>query len=322
MFRTEIRLSPSEDKITYHTPVLSAGSCFASVMGQKMKENKLQVYSNPFGVIFNPVSLFNLISDSINNKVPDDRFYINNHGVYYNLNLHSDFASEDLSLLKRQVKDTFRKAGDFIRSTRWIIITLGTAWVYEQQNGLLVANCHKLPSNRFIKRLIATEEILSAFGQMYQLIQNLNKNIKFIITISPVRHIKDSLELNSVSKSVLRLASHQICTSYKNVEYFPGYELMMDDLRDYRFYKRDMIHPTEVAEDYIWEKFSNRYFSEETISIISEWQQLKKSLSHKPFNPTSGAHQEFLRKTLLKLEKLNTQIDVQEEILDIKKQIL
>jgi hypothetical protein len=323
MFRTELTLKPSEAKISYETPVLSAGSCFAVVMGQRMIENKLKVSSNPFGVIFNPVSLFRLLNYSLERKFPEISSYVEGLDQFYNLELHSDFASPKLEQLVFEVEEAIVHTGEFLKETKWLIITLGTAWVYQKvDTGLLVANCHKLPSHLFHKKLLSVEEIVSSFSKTYKNIKAKHPDINFIITVSPVRHIKDTLELNSVSKSVLRLAADQLETAFDDVDYFPSYEIMTDDLRDYRFYKKDMIHPTEVAEDYIWGKFTHKYFSEEALQMMQEWQQLKKAVHHRPFNPATEAHQTFIRKTIEKLEKLNSKIDVLVEIQHLKNQLL
>lgn len=145
--------------------------------------------------------------------------------------------------------------------------------------------------------------------------------MKIILTVSPVRHLKDTLELNSVSKSVLRLACHQIAGQFDDVEYFPAYEIVMDDLRDYRFYKADMLHPTEEAEDYVWDKFMERYFSPALRDFIHRWQAILLAMRHKPFHPGSSAHQQFLRETLKRLEEFKSLVDVEEEILTLKQQI-
>ena len=217
----------------------------------------------------------------------------------------------------------FQEVNQQLQEARVLIITTGTAFVYEQKSlQLAVANCHKQAQKDFLRRLSSLEEMHTGFEKFYYALKKHNPAIKIILTVSPVRHIKDSLELNSVSKSLLRLLAHQTCERYPELSYFPSYELQLDDLRDYRFYGRDLLHPSEEAEDYIWEKFISTYFSEESRKFLKEWQGIKRALSHRPFNPASEAHQSFIRKTIKKLEDFPYQVDVSEEILQLKSQLL
>lgn len=177
----------------------------------------------------------------------------------------------------------------------------------------MVANCHKLPSQYFEKKLLSENEIVASFLEFRNALLKFNPNIRIILTLSPVRHLKDTLELNSVSKSVLRSACYTIASGFEDTEYFPAYEIMMDDLRDYRFYKSDMLHPSEDAESYIWKKFCSRYISEETEAFINEWESILAALSHKAFHPSSPAHQRFLKDTLKRLENFKGIVNVEKE---------
>jgi hypothetical protein len=194
--------------------------------------------------------------------------------------------------------------------------------VYENKKSKeIVSNCHKKPQINFDKFLLSQKRIVESFEKFYQELKNINKEVRIILTVSPVRHIKDTLELNSVSKSILRLTCHTLSGAYSDIEYFPSNEIMIDDLRDYRFYKADMIHPSEVAIDYIWEKFGETYFGEETLKFIGEWSKIKSALNHKPFQSDSPAHQQFLKETLSKLNQLKSRVDVSEEIEALKEQL-
>jgi hypothetical protein len=211
----------------------------------------------------------------------------------------------------------------FLETTSRILITYGTAWSYSRKDtGEAVANCHKLPQGNFQKRLLNSDEVVESFGLLFNRLRNLNPDISIILTLSPVRHLRDTLELNSVSKAVLRVACHHIAEQFESVEYFPAYEMMMDDLRDYRFYKSDMLHPTEDAEDYIWDKFSEKYFTSETKTFLKEWGSVLAALAHRPFHPASEAHQRFLKETLKKLEGLKSSVDVREEIAAVRGRIV
>jgi hypothetical protein len=194
------------------------------------------------------------------------------------------------------------------------MITYGTAWVYQRQDtGEIVSNCHKMPAAAFAKSLLTQKQILASFDAFYRHLKAMNPVIKLVLTVSPVRHLKDTLALNSVSKSLLRLCCHTITEQYPGVDYFPAYEIMMDDLRDYRFYKSDMIHPSADAEDYIWERFLECYASASLREFIAKWQVIQSALKHKPFHPGSSGHQIFLQQTVQQLEALSHLVDVEKE---------
>jgi hypothetical protein len=323
MFRTELSIQPSVEKINLSSSILSIGSCFAEIMGKRLHANKFHTLSNPFGVIFNPISVFELLSQSISNQAPEMDSYFENQGVFYNYNFHSTLSSPSLEKLKEKVKQSIFTTNHFLSKGNWLIVTLGTAYVYElKKTCKLVANCHKMPSSLFNKKLLSAEEITQSFKKLYQELHKINPELKIILTVSPVRHIKDSLELNNVSKSILRVSAHYLSATYDKVSYFPSYELILDDLRDYRFYKSDLIHPNDQAENYVWEKFSQAYFDNETLNFIKDWQKLLQAIHHKPFHPETEAHQNFIRKTIEKLTGLSEKINVGEEIKILQQQLL
>ena len=206
--------------------------------------------------------------------------------------------------------------------TDLVILTFGTVFVYQlKANGEMVANCHKVPQKQFDKKLLSVEEIVSGFQAIKEKIEKLNPNIRFLLTVSPVRHTREGLPQNNLSKSILRMACHELCEAHSNVSYFPAYEIMLDDLRDYRFYEKDLIHPNEQAQDYIWQQFSQTHFDDETLSFVNEWSKVKSALAHKPFDAQSEEHQQFLKATLKKLQNLSGQVDVSEEIERLQSQM-
>ncbi|HNH61933.1 MAG TPA: GSCFA domain-containing protein, partial [Cyclobacteriaceae bacterium] len=197
-----------------------------------------------------------------------------------------------------------------------------TAFVYKRNDtGDIVANCHKVPSANFTKELLTEKKIVESFQGFYQNLKAFNPSCKIILTVSPVRHIKDSIQLNGVSKAILRSACHTISEQHPEVQYFPAFEIMMDDLRDYRFYKSDMLHPAPVAEDYIWEKFSEAYFDKSTQEFLINWKQIVTALNHKPFHGDSDSHRSFLKKLLTDLEDLRGTVNVEEELASVKAQL-
>jgi hypothetical protein len=205
-----------------------------------------------------------------------------------------------------------------IPQTSNLILTFGTSFIYKLLNPqVYVANCHKMPKNLFEKELLSVKDICRGFAVLYRELKEINPNLRIILTVSPVRHTKDGMAENQVSKSILRAACHYLTTDYEDVEYFPSYEIMMDDLRDYRFYKPDMIHPNEVAEQYIFEKFSETYFDENLKDFIKKWQPIQKALAHRPFDEKSESHQKFLKKLLKDLQEISTLVNVEKEISEI-----
>ena len=309
-FRTTLKLEPLKQKIKHEDAILLLGSCFSEHIGNKIQEAKFDTLSNPFGVIFNPISLFNLL----NSEMKDDFFdnnYLQNKGVWHNYHLHSKISNPNKEVLKKEVTQKYEATQKHLSKSKHIVLTFGTAFVYQLQNkNEVIANCHKMPSNLFEKRLLSVKEITTNFEKLHS---QLTDNQQIILTVSPVRHLKESLSLNSVSKSILRIAAHELSQKYQNVHYFPSYELLLDDLRDYRFFKSDMIHPTAQAIEYIWKQFQDFAFDDETLLFIKDWNNILQALQHRPFYPASEEHQKFLHKTLQKVENFKN-IDTSKEI--------
>ncbi|MDQ4140076.1 MAG: GSCFA domain-containing protein [Bacteroidota bacterium] len=322
-FRTELNLPPQNKRLSLQTPVFTAGSCFAEVMGQKIQQYKVPSLVNPFGTIFNPVSLFTLLQASLKPQPEFTGELVQREDIWLAYDFHSSFAAHSRSELLTQIQQTLGQSHSFLQRADTLILTFGTAIGYfHRASNKLVANCHKIPQSQFQKRLLSVPEITTAFNYFYQALQQINSNAQIILTVSPVRHLKETIEGNSVSKSVLRVVCHELKEQYAAVDYFPAYELLLDDLRDYRFYKPDMIHPTEVAEEYIWGKFKTAYFDNDFQQFTEKWDKIRQALAHKPFHPESVSHQQFLRKVLRQLEELNTKVDCQAEISTLKKQLI
>jgi hypothetical protein len=323
MFYTPVTLHPLQGKIQLQDPIITAGSCFADCMGGKFQENKFKILANPFGTIYNPISLHKQYLKTMNNSGVDEGNIIKNQGLYFHYNFHSQFAGETREELVETLNKKISQAHEMLKSARWFIITWGTAWIYQlEDTNDVVANCHKQPQNNFKKTLLDNKDIIEDFKNFYAALKKFNPDIQIILTISPVRHIKDTLSMNMVSKSILRVAAHLLSDEYNDIHYFPAYEIMMDELRDYRFYKEDMIHPTSQAEDYIWEKFKGVSIDKDTNDFIQQWQEIHKALAHKPFNASSEAHQKFLQKIIQKLEQMNDKVDVKDELEKLRSQLL
>jgi hypothetical protein len=248
---------------------------------------------------------------------------VENQGVFHHYDLHSDHSNTSKQELLLHANKRMKKLGEQLSDTSILIYTLGTAIVYELlETGEIVANCHKVPAREFNRRFLGIEEIVHAFKINYNLVKSINKNARFILTVSPVRHQKESFEQNNVSKSILRIACERIRTEFEHIDYFPAFEIMMDELRDYRFYAEDMLHPNQVAADHIWHKFMDVYFDEETRTFISGWEKIRKSMAHRPFNPKSKEHQIFIKKTIEQLNEFSNMIDISKELQVLKSQLI
>lgn len=322
-FRTTFTLSSSPFNIGLDTPVLGLGSCFANTMGLRLQQNKFKALINPFGIIFNPLSIYKLLQNSVELIDVKAEDLVQSQGMWYHYDVHSEFWANDSTALKDKIQQQTQATHQFLQSAKVLILTFGTAYGYFlKENQQLVANCHKVPQRFFEKRLLTIEEITQGFANLYNQLQAIAPGLKIILTVSPVRHIKDTIPANQVSKSILRVACHQITEKLNEAIYFPAYELLLDDLRDYRFFGADMIHPNSIAEDYIWEKFTQTFMDSSTRQFLKTWQKIQRSLQHKSFHPESEAHQKFLNNLLHQLKALRTQIAVEEEINTVKNQLL
>ncbi len=321
-FRTIVSFPISSQKVGLKDRFLTIGSCFADVVGGYLQRYKVETCSNPFGTLYSPASIHKALSYSLLNQAPPEHTYLQNQDIHLNYDFHSEFSALQKEVLQKRLIDCLQTTHQFLKNADRLIITYGTAWVYERiDNHELVANCHKMPAKLFTKSLLTQKKIIESFDLLYQDLKKINPKIKIILTVSPVRHIKDTLELNGVSKSILRVACHTLKETYADVEYFPAYEIMMDDLRDYRFYKPDMIHPSDEAEEYIWEKFVDTFIDDSSKQFFEKWDGIQSALAHKPFHPSSSSHQHFLKITLQKLEELKSILNVEEEMNQIKSQI-
>ena len=288
------------------------GSCFSENIAQKLSYYKFDVFSNPFGILFNPIAIEKLISNAVNEVVYTDKdiFLLNErwHCFDSHSNLSNSNKPQLLLDLNTAVTNTLKK----IELASHIVITLGTAWVYRFiETDAIVGNCHKAPQKKFTKELLSVDDVLGSLQKSCALIQEINPNCTIIFTVSPVRHLKDGFTENSLSKAHLISAIHQLTDVKKQVYYFPSYEIMIDDLRDYRFYAADMIHPNETAINYIWEVFADTWFSKNALEIMPKVASIQKAFEHKPFNPTSQQHQEFLEKVQTKIQNLKEKFNIE-----------
>ena len=311
-FRTKISIPKSDNPMDYNSKMVSLGSCFAVNMAEKLDYFKFQNTCNPFGILFHPLAIEKLVDFAVSNKLfsEEDVFFHNER--WHSFDAHSDCSNSNKEELIAHLNAVVKSTRQQISEATHIIITYGTSWVYRNlASNTIVANCHKVPQKQFSKEILSVETIEKSIQNTLDLIQKINPNVNFIFTVSPVRHLKDGFAENQLSKAHLIAAIHQILKSeicnLKSAIYFPSYEIMMDELRDYRFYAEDMIHPNSVAIDYIWQRFSETFIAEESHSMMKEVETIQKGLQHRPFNPNSESHQQFLSKLQDKMAKLQEQ---------------
>ena len=294
--QTNISINKQEiNSIDYNSNILIVGSCFSENIGSKLEYYKFQSYQNPFGILFHTKAIETLITNAINEKIysEENLFFLNER--FHSFDAHSQLSNTSKESLLNILNQEICVTNQQLKEASHIIITLGTAWVYRFiESDSIVANCHKIPQKNFLKEILSVDEIIESLESIVSLIKDINPNINFIFTVSPVRHLKDGFVQNQQSKSHLLSAIHQVVDPRNKLFYFPRYEIMMDELRDYRFYAEDMIHPNQTAINYIWEKFSNTWISDTSFNVMKRVDAIQKRKNHKPFNPNSRDYLEFL----------------------------
>lgn len=309
--QTQIPLTKARHQIDYTSQLLVLGSCFSENIGVKLNYYKFQTVQNPFGILFHPLAIENLIARAGKKEYYSaaDLFFLDER--WHCFDAHSSLSDVERETLLENLNTQLVRTENQLRQATHILITLGTAWTYQKRNtGETVANCHKVPQKEFNKHLLTVNEITASLQRTVQHIESINKKAQLIFTISPVRHIKDGFIENQQSKAHLITAIHTILSippSEARGIYFPSYEIMIDELRDYRFYKRDMVHPNDLAIDYIWEKFQQVWISETAHVTMKRVDEIQKGLLHKPFVVTSEQHQKFLEAVKKKIEMLQSE---------------
>ena len=296
-FSTKISIPKSKYSIDYESKIVSLGSCFAENMGEKFEYFKFQNTVNPFGIIFNPVSIEKLVSRVINEeKFTESAIFFHNER-WHCYEVHSDLSTIDKEEFLENLNTILQFTHQQLTQSSHIIITYGTSWIYRlKSNNEVVANCHKVPQNQFDKEILSIESIEKSIQNTIDLIHKINPNVNFIFSVSPVRHIKDGFVENQLSKAHLISALHSSIFHLPSSNYFPSYEILMDELRDYRFYSQDMLHPNQVAIDYIWERFTETCISELVYTTMKEVENIQKGLMHRPFNVDSESYLKFKKK--------------------------
>jgi len=316
-FRTIVEIPTSSNNINHQQKILMLGSCFTENIGERLQKAKFSLQINPFGILYNPLSIQQSLNYLINAKqfTPKELTFHNEQWVSFAH--HGDFSHPEQEQCLQRINETLSQAQIFLKNANWLIITLGTAYAYILKNtGEIVANCHKFPHQQFDRKRANVSDIVSHLKMTIQELQTLNPSLNILFTVSPIRHWKDGAIANQLSKATLLLAIEHLKNDCENIHYFPAYELVMDDLRDYRFYEADMLHPNSVAIDYIWQCFQNTYFNATTLEVLKAVQKVQMARQHRPLRPESRAHRQFLHQQLAHLQLLKAKypfLNVEEE---------
>lgn len=306
--QTQVPLKMADNQIDYQSQLLLLGSCFVENIGEKLDYYKFNTLQNPFGILFHPLAIEKFIERSIKYNSYSDKEIFNLNERWHCFDAHSYLSNPSKENLLNNLNNGLEKTHQQITNSTHIVITLGTAWVYRNiELDSIVANCHKVSQKEFTKELLSIQKIVQSLENTIRLIREVNPIAQVIFTASPVRHLKDGFVENQQSKSHLIAAIHEVIqnTNFSSsTSYFGSYEIMMDELRDYRFYKSDMVHPNDLAVDYIWEKFKNVWISKEAFPVMVKVEEIQRGLRHKPFNPKSSEHQKFLKSLNTKIEAL------------------
>lgn len=313
-FRTEVKIPESEQKIEIEDQIFSIGSCFSTEISELLKTGQIKSLNNPFGTIFNPHSINQALKKLHEAQHYDEEDLISFNEQVISLDHHTSFDTRFVHQTLEKINSKIEEGNRFLQDSNWILITYGTSFIYEfLPKNKLVANCHKIPAKYFEKRLLTHLELTDSIYETVINIKDIAKeNVQILFTVSPVRHTKDGMIENNLSKAKLITSLHEILPQFENCHYLPIYEIMMDDLRDYRFYGEDLIHPNSQAVNYIWEQFGNAYFSDETMDFIEENFKIGKSIDHKPSDEQDPKHLIFLEN--LKVKIANQQAKVKHQI--------
>lgn len=302
-FSLDFSLPAYPVRLSYREPVLLVGSCFAEHIGACLQQHRFDVITNPNGIVFNPISMATQIASYLSEKKYEEADLFHHNGLWHSWHHHGSFAGMEVNDTLALINDARLAASAQLKHAGWVMLTFGSAWVYERkETGEVVANCHKVPSQHFNKRLLSVEEIVSAYDELLK--QEIFADKKVMISISPVRYVRDGMIENNLGKAVLLQAAHALVQQHENVFYFPAYEIVIDELRDYRFFDKDLVHPNTLAIEYVWERFAAGAMDEQTQAFVKEVGVLHSALQHRPLHPGTDAYAKFKEQTAARLKQL------------------
>jgi len=308
--------------ISHSDKVFSVGSCFAQHMADRLLHYKFSCTSNPYGTLFHPIPLLQNLTNALKGSEINQELFLEREDAFFHYSCHSSIWADSKEELKNKLQGLQLSVAKDLKESKLLILTFGTSFLYQLAgSGKVVANCHKQPKITFSKGMSNPQEIQTVFQSFYVELKKKNPEIQILLTVSPVRHIRDGVHQNNVSKSALLLACEEIQNTFDDVHYFPAYEIVLDELRDYRFFEKDRVHPNEEARDYVWNKFSDALLKPESKLLTKDLDKLFTSKNHRPFRAESEAHQSFLKKTLNLAIELNEKVDLEAEIKDLKSRL-
>jgi len=307
-FRLTFPIQPIEPPIDYRDRLLLMGSCFAEEMGVQLQQHLFRTLVNPHGILYNPLSITQAIHSYLDGKQYTEADLFQHNDLWHSWDHHSRFSALTPAAALQNINTAQTQAAQCLEEAHWLVITLGSAHAYVlKETGQLAGNCHKVPMASFYKKLLTVDEIISALDNMMHRLFFRNRHINILFTISPVRYVRDGVVENNLSKAILLQAVHHLVNKFDRLFYFPAYELVIDDLRDYRFYKDDLVHPNETAIHYVWEQFVNNCIHPDSQQLLRSIHDLNRARQHKPFNPESPQHKQFLQTYARKVEQLKQQ---------------
>ncbi|MDR1202895.1 MAG: GSCFA domain-containing protein [Tannerellaceae bacterium] len=306
-FSTHVTISESTFDFSYQDEIMLMGSCFAENIGTKLNDAKFTVDVNPFGILYNPASVALSLKTLLHPAQFSSDDLFEHEGLFHSFAHHSRFSSPSPEESSDKINRRLAVSAANLSKASRLVITFGTAFVYRlKSTGQIVSNCHKLPEKMFFREILSAEAILTEWNTLFLSLWEQNPDVKILFTVSPIRHWRDGAHTNQLSKATLLLAVDALQRKYpERIGYFPAYEIMMDELRDYRFYADDMLHPSSVAIEYIWECFTRHCLARESQVVLKEWQEIQKAMNHRPFQPQSKGYRQFISQTLLKAEQIS-----------------
>ncbi len=293
--------------IGYAHRLMLMGSCFAAHIGARLQEARFRCDANPYGVLYNPLSISAALREMLAGKVYAAADLYPHQGLWHSPMHHGDFSAATPDEALQRINSRLRPASAALPALDFLLLTWGTAWVYEdRETGHVAGNCHKRPETCFLRRRLAVDEIVEDAASLFDALWQQNASLQVVLTVSPIRHVRDGLHDNQLSKATLLLAADRLCAAFPGrVFYFPAYELLQDELRDYRFYADDLVHPSPLAVRYVWERFAQWCLSPEAVRLMAEVEDIRKALAHRPIHPESEEYKRFLGQIVLKMERLN-----------------